>query len=172
MGRKRGQVWVETVVYLLVALLIIGGVLSFVRPKIQEIQDKIVINQMKEKLEEIDSTIKVLLQEPPGNKRKILMSMKKGQMTIDGANNKIIYEITSKHQYSENGQQFQEGNLFVTTTKKADEFAIEMMLDYSNDDLRYNSGDDSKKLTASSATYEIFLSNERVGGLRIINLEI
>ena len=39
---KKAQVWIETVIYTLIALALIGTVLAFVKPKIQEIQDKIV----------------------------------------------------------------------------------------------------------------------------------
>ena len=42
---KRGQVWVETVIYTLIALVMIGLVLSFVQPKIMELQDKATLQQ-------------------------------------------------------------------------------------------------------------------------------
>ena len=41
MNKKRGQVWVETVIYTLIALALIGTVLAFVKPKVEEMQDKI-----------------------------------------------------------------------------------------------------------------------------------
>ena len=36
--KKRGQIWVETVIYTLIALILIGLVLTFITPKIKEIQ--------------------------------------------------------------------------------------------------------------------------------------
>ena len=38
-----GQVWVETVTYTLIAIVMIGLVLSFAKPKIEELQDKTII---------------------------------------------------------------------------------------------------------------------------------
>jgi uncharacterized protein (UPF0333 family) len=38
---KRGQIWVETVVYTLIALVMIGLVLAFAKPKIEELQSDV-----------------------------------------------------------------------------------------------------------------------------------
>ena len=43
--RKKGQIWVETVIYTLIAFAMIGLALSFVKPKIDEIQDRGIIEQ-------------------------------------------------------------------------------------------------------------------------------
>ena len=43
--KKRGQIWVETVIYTLIALVMIGTILAFALPKISEIQDKSTIEQ-------------------------------------------------------------------------------------------------------------------------------
>ena len=42
---KHGQVWVETVIYTLIAFALIGTVLTFVKPKIEEMQDSAIISQ-------------------------------------------------------------------------------------------------------------------------------
>ena len=44
-GKKNGQVWVETVIYTLIAFSLIAAVLAFVKPKIDELQDKAIIEQ-------------------------------------------------------------------------------------------------------------------------------
>ena len=36
----KAQVWIETVIYLLIAFIMIGMVLAFVKPKLEDIKDK------------------------------------------------------------------------------------------------------------------------------------
>ena len=55
---SRGQVWVETVTYTLIALVLIGLVLSFTKPKIEELQDRTLIEQSIQVLKELDVAIK------------------------------------------------------------------------------------------------------------------
>ena len=50
---KRSQVWVETVIYTLIALTVIGLFISFAKPKIEEIQDKAIVEQSVAMLEDI-----------------------------------------------------------------------------------------------------------------------
>jgi len=57
MKQKRGQVWVETVIYTLIAFVMIGLVLAYAKPKIEELQDKALIEQSIEMMKDIDSTI-------------------------------------------------------------------------------------------------------------------
>ena len=41
----KGQVWIETVVYTLIAFAILGAILGFAKPKIEQLQDKSIIEQ-------------------------------------------------------------------------------------------------------------------------------
>ena len=41
----KGQIWIETVIYTLIIFVMIGLVLSFAKPKIEEMQDKAIIEQ-------------------------------------------------------------------------------------------------------------------------------
>ena len=54
---NRGQVWIETIIYTSIALLMIGLVLAYAKPKIEEFQDKATLEQSLEMVKEIDSTI-------------------------------------------------------------------------------------------------------------------
>jgi type II secretory pathway pseudopilin PulG len=101
--KKRGQVWVETVIYTLIALVIIGLFLSFARPKIEEIQDKAIIEQSITMLEDINSKILNLVQGGAGNQRVIELGIKKGTIHIDGANDAILFEIDGRYTFSEPG---------------------------------------------------------------------
>ena len=41
----KAQIWIETVIYTLIAFVILGAVLGFAKPKIEELQDKSIIEQ-------------------------------------------------------------------------------------------------------------------------------
>jgi len=98
---KKAQIWVETVVYTLIAFVMIGLVLTFIKPKIEEMQDKAIIDQSLEIIKSIDKIITEI--GIPGNKREIEIGIKKGVLKIDGTNDKIVFEIESKYEYSEVG---------------------------------------------------------------------
>ncbi|MBU1129195.1 MAG: hypothetical protein KJ949_01025, partial [Nanoarchaeota archaeon] len=99
--KKRGQVWVETMIYTLVAFALIAAVLFFVKPKVEEIRDQALIEQSLEVMKYFDSTILELGQSVSGNKREIEVGIKKGTLLIDGENEKIVFEMKSKYEYSE-----------------------------------------------------------------------
>ena len=115
---KKAQVWIETVIYTLIAFIMIGAVLSIVKPKIEELQDKAIIEQSISMMQQIDEIIRVLIEGGPGNKRQIELGIKKGVLIIDGEKDKIVFEIESRHAYSEPGANISEGNLIINTEKK------------------------------------------------------
>ena len=53
----RGQIWIETVIYTLIAFFMIGIVLAFVRPKILEFQDKIIIDRSINLMDHLNNNI-------------------------------------------------------------------------------------------------------------------
>ena len=55
--KKKAQVWIETVTYTMIALVMIGLVLAFAKPKIEELQDKTIIEQSIKILNEFNSII-------------------------------------------------------------------------------------------------------------------
>jgi len=83
--RKIGQVWIETVIYTLIAFVMMGLILSYAKPKIEEIQDNALLKQSTEMLKTIDSTI--LTMGAAGNQRTPGVTIKKGSLTIDGDGN-------------------------------------------------------------------------------------
>ena len=86
---KKGQIWVETVVYTLIAFTLIGLVLTFAKPKIEEIQDKGLIEQSIKVLDDIDLIIKTL--GGSGNQRLIMLGISKGTLNIDGKNDRLFF---------------------------------------------------------------------------------
>src|SRR3989344_4613410 len=100
---RRGQVWVETVIYTLIGIALIGLVLAILTPKIKEFRDRSVIEQTIESLNILDSKITDVL-DAPGNKRKVNMDLQRGTIVIAPINNTISYILDeSDVRYSEPG---------------------------------------------------------------------
>lgn len=168
--KKRAQVWIETVVYTLIAFVIIGAVLSFAKPKIEELQDKSLIEQSIKMLEDIDSTI-LEIKDVSGNKREIELGLRKGSLTIDSKKDKIVFEIESRYIYTEPEKLIEKGDIKIYTAEKIGKTnKINATIDYTN---RYNitwfNEDKIKTLEKTSSSYRIFVSNEEDGGSKIIN---
>jgi hypothetical protein len=173
-GNKSGQVWIETVIYTLIALTMIGLVLSFAKPKILEIQDQAVIKQSLELLKKIDSTL--LSMGCVGNQRFQEISIQKGDLKIDGENEKIIFEMKSQCVYSEPDINISDGSVTIITTKVADYYLVTLTLNYKDVyDIQFQGEDKMKTLTASSMSYSITILNngEQIeGGSPVIDFSL
>lgn len=186
--KTRGQVWIETVIYTLIAMIMIGAVLSWGKPKIEQLQDKSIIEQTIGVFEDIDSQIASVIEGGAGNKRIVEIGLKKGSIKIwgdedeDHDGNLISYEIETKYTYSEPGRDIYVGKIKIYTLKKGESNKVALTLNYDDVyDLVYNydsanpTKDESKTITQSSTPYQLTITNtgsENVDGLPIISLEI
>ena len=169
---KKAQVWIETVTYILIAFALIGLILAFARPKIQEYQDKSILEQSSKMMKVLDETIREVGNEAVGNKRNIDLRVRKGTLEINPQNNTLTFIMDSKYIYSELGKTISEENLFVTTTAKGKFNEVKMYLNYTGEyDLLQNNLTETKILTTSSTDYDLYISNK--GGSPIqIDIEI
>lgn len=174
MKKKKGQIWVETVIYTLIAFVMIGLVLSYAKPKIEELQDKIIIEQSIGIIKDISNVILSLTQGGAGNTRLIELEIKKGVLKIDGADDKIIFEIESKHIYSQPGEEYQEGDIVVITEKKGEFNLVTLIKDYDGEyNITYKEEDKLKLITKSSTPYKLLISNKgKIGNEIVIDFEI
>ena len=156
--KKRGQIWVETVIYTMIAFLMIGLVLAFARPKIEETQDKAIIEQSIALMEEIDLTISEIVQGSAGNKRIMDMGIKKGFLKINGANNSLVFELEGKYTYSEPGIEISNGNLIIVTEQIGKINNVNITRNY-NYNLTYEDGDVLKSFGKSATPYTLLISN-------------
>jgi|SRR3989344_706014 len=165
---RGGQVWVETVIYTLIALVMMGAVMSFVIPRIEEIQDKSVIEQSVRSMNDVNSVVQSVVQSGPGNKRIIQTNIKKGNFIIDGTNNEIRFEIETNYEYSEpcdkenitNCDTINVGNIVALTKKEGGTNKVILTSDYASYDLTYNGGNDEKTIGQSSSVYSISIENK------------
>lgn len=173
--KRTGQVWVETVVYTLIAFAMIGLVLSFARPKIEESKDKAVIEQSIQIMEEIDAEVQ-LIRDVPGNKRLITLYLKRGAMTFDGADDKMFFDLETEYKYSESGQIIEQGNLKIQSFEKGKFNDLNITRDYKDDEINITySGEEIQKIISAATTpYKIFISNkgEDLEKKTIIDFEI
>jgi len=161
--KKRGQVWIETVTYTLVAFVLIGLVLSFVKPKIEELQDQAIIEQSIGMIKEIDSIITEIKEGGIGNKRKIEISLKKGELEINYENDSILFLLEGNYLYSQPGEIIEEGGIEILTEEKGRNYKITLTKKYENLNITYFGKEENKIISKSPTPYTIFISNK--GGI-------
>jgi len=158
---RRGQIWVETVVYTLIGITIIGLVLAAIKPKIDEKKDEIAIGQAIEALNDIDSKI-YAVQVATGNKRAIELKVGKGEMILNVEEDYISWEMESSFEYSQEGIDVSLGKMNVTTTSLgSDLWKVRLFLDYSTIDLKYenNNQPPEHKFGSVAVPYKIIVEN-------------
>jgi len=173
MDSKKAQVWVETVVYTLIVFAMIGLVLSFVKPKIDESKDRTAIEQNIRILEEINYKINEV-KTAPGNKRIMPISIKKGNLNIDGEKDRIFFEIESQYKYSEPGIEVEEKGMVFFTKSKGEVYDINITQNYKNYNITFKNNDSLKRVHPAPGEYELILSNQAKdsSGKTIINFEL
>ncbi len=160
----KGQVWLETVVYILIGLVLIGLVLTFVTPRINEKKDRIIIEQTITALNSIDQKINEVLESGQYNKRVVEFQMSKGELTFDSQNNKIVFVLDElTRPYSEPGISIPLGRVVLQTTQDRKYSAVSITLQYNSGiDLTFNDQDVSEKITPSSQPYKFYIENKGI----------
>jgi len=154
---KRGQVWVETVIYTLIGLTIIGLVLAAALPKINAKKDEIMIDQAIQALGNIDDKI-YEVQRALGNRRTIDLNVGKGKLIIDMGGDKISWVMDSSFKYSEPGVPIPIGSLNVTT-READPWEVSLELNYGVDIRFNNQTTGTKELDSAPTPYKLIIEN-------------
>jgi len=168
---KKAQVWVETVIYTLIAITIIGLFLSFAKPKIQEIQDKSIIEQSVEMLQDINSIVLNIVQGGPGNKRVINLGIKKGTLFIDSENDVLLFEMDGRYTYTEPGVEGAQGpyinigNIIASTKKIGDISTVTLISNYSGIyNITYQGEEKMKGVSKSAAPHSVSITNKYTTG--------
>lgn len=117
--QKKAQVWVESVLYTLIGLAVIGLLLAVTRPKIAQTQDQFMIQQTIRALNEFDNKI-LEIKQATGNRRIIQFQLSKGELTINSADDSIEWKLPgSSYMYSEPGSIAWVNNIKALTEKKS-----------------------------------------------------
>jgi len=97
--RKLGQIWIETVLYTLIGLILIGLVLAFATPVIKEQKDKSLFKASVDAMNNLDVEISNVKRGGDSNIREVEVFIRKGRLIInaeqgpDLKDNAIIFEI-------------------------------------------------------------------------------
>ena len=172
--KKIGQIWIETVLYTLIGLALIGVSLAIITPKINAERDKIVVEQTINSLGILDGKINEVVEKGAGNKRIIeKFVMKKGEMFINSTGDEIVFVLSDLNKpYSEPGVVINAGRIEIVSEEAKKGSTVYLTLRYSNVNLTYP-GDDFKKFSAAATPYEFTIENlgAGTGDLDVIKIE-
>ena len=174
LNRKKGQVWIETVVYTLIAFVMIGAVLAYAKPKVEQLQDKALIEKSAGILKSIDATIMDVVTGGAGNIRNLDLGLKKGELKIDGVGDKIIFEMQTVYQHSQIDVPIENGNIVELTTKEGEDYRVSLTMNYNGKrDISYAGKDELKTISKSSTEYQLIIENKGMSEeLTLININL
>ncbi len=157
---RKAQIWVETVIYTLIGIALIGLVLAILTPKIKEFRDRSVIEQTIDSLNLIDSKIVEVL-DAPGNKRKVNLKLDKGRIEINSSRDEIKYVLgESNVRYSEPNVQLNIGRIKIFTKEINEKYEIILYLNYTYNITYAGSDSNFKDFSPVSIPYEFFIENK------------
>lgn len=163
---RRGQVWVETVIYTLIGLALIGLVLGIITPKINERQNRIIVEQSIDSVKVFDELINEVLQSGGGNVRSIpSFRLKEGEIYINGEGNSIELVLKNlKSAYSQPGAPIQFGSVKVLTEENAKTYTTTLKVDYDEIiDITYEGENETGKFNKASVPYKFIIENSGNG---------
>ena len=165
MERKKAQIWVETVVYTLIGISIIGILLAIATPRINEMRDRLIIDQTIDSFNEIHGRI-VEIQGAPGNQRTLGLKLSRGNLIIDAEENEIRWQMTSNYLYSQPGTPVSVGRIAVLT-EESNPYTIYLTLSYPNLNLTVSDQETIRELGESPTQYNLIFQNKGSGRINI-----
>ena len=172
---KKGQVWIETVLYTLIGLALMGLVLAFVVPKIGQEKDSLIVEQTINSLNVLDDKINVLLESGPDNKRIIEFGLSRGDLYFNSETDEIIINLAElKKPYTEPGIEVNFGRIKVLSVQGKKTSDVQLKLDYKAiANIEFAGKDEIKIINPASRPYKFSIENlGRKGGLfEVINFD-
>jgi len=159
--RKNGQVWIETVLYTLVGLILIGLVLAYAIPKITSSQERLAVEQTVAAMKTLDKTITSIVELGSGNVRSYDLTFKKGEFYINGTGDSILFVLRDmKKEYSQPEFPVEDGRIEILTRQERDKYSVYLKLDYNNyANITYIEKDVSQKFSQAPTPYRFKISN-------------
>lgn len=157
---KLSQIWVETAVYTLIGLTIIGILLSIANPQIEKIKDRSIIKQTIDSVNTLDDKISEV-EQSPANVGIIDLRVAKGRLVINSTNDSVVYIMEdTRLELSQIDQEIREGNIFIKTIKHGNRFSIFLTRHYYGLNITYSGADMDKILQAAASPYKIRIENQ------------
>ncbi len=155
--KKKGQVWIETVIYTLIGLTIIGLVLAVALPKINEKKDEVMIGQAIQAMGSIDDKV-YEVQRALGNRRTVNLEIGKGRVIIDMDEDSISWVMDSDKKYSEPGIEVPMGSLNILT-EETDPWTVTLKINYAVDIRFGETTVGTKELDSAPTPYKLMIEN-------------
>jgi type II secretory pathway pseudopilin PulG len=164
--KKYGQIWVETVIYTLIGLALIGIVLAIATPKINQARDKIVVEQTIDALNKFDEKMIEVLDRGLGNSRNIdTFTMKRGELRFDAPNDIIEFSLDDlKEPYSQPGEIIEFGRVKILSERLGKDNKVTLYLEYGGiANLQFAGNDvDVRKFDSAAIPYKFSMRNEGI----------
>ncbi len=168
---KNAQVWVETVIYTLIGLTLIGVVLSLALPKINAYKDRVIVEQSIDAMNSFDAKIKEVIDAGPGNVRKVdFFFIKRGNLEVNGEADEILFEIDKLTKpYSEIGRTINVGPLYLITIKNGKTSNVKIASAYYHiANLTYAGKEIQQVFSESSTPYSFSIENKGVSNGKVL----
>lgn len=156
---KTGQIWIETVLYTVITLVLIGIVLSLVNPRINEAKDRLAVDQSIQSLSAIDEKINVVSDNGQGNVRIVEFTMKRGSLIINSTSNAIQFIVSDLSKpYSEAGVEVPHGRIKILSEVEGKSSRTILTIEYPLN-ITFDGVDSDKTLNAAPTPYRLAIHN-------------
>jgi hypothetical protein len=156
--KKRGQVWIETVIYTLIGLAIMGMVLAVAKPKIDEFATMKNVDQTLEAMQNIDAKIIESLA-AQANQRTADVKVSKGTLFFNLTESRIYWIVEASYKYSEENMPITKG-AFTVTTYRDDGWKVRIEKSYPNLDFEFDDRTDGiRELQPAPTPHKLIMLN-------------
>jgi type II secretory pathway pseudopilin PulG len=155
----RGQIWVETVLYTLLGLGLMGLVLAFALPKITAAQERAIVEQSIQSMDALYGALETVQTRGVGNVKVVSFSLQAGSVLIDGVQDTLVLTLPEqKSIYSQPGSPLTHGPITILTEERAGMYQVRLTVTLPDTNLTVNGKDIQKTLNAVSTTHRITVS--------------
>ena len=173
--RKKGQIWVSTVLYISLSLVAMTVILGAGLPMLNRMKERNTVIESKTMMHAVSDAISTVVTEGPGSRRVLdPVIIKGGKLIFDVGDNKVRWEMKTEtmlmepceandnNECSDTNLIQREGDveMYLLETFVVDEYMVNLLLDYSrvNIDLQYT--DKNKIKGPLVGSYLIAISND------------
>ena len=156
---KKGQIWIETAIYTLIGLTIIGIILSIATPQIEKIKERSIITQTEDALNQLNVEIQKV-EQTEGSVKIVSFKITKGRLDIDPRNNRTVFTLEdTKLEFSEEGQKIKQGDIYFSTDKSGRRFDVSLELIHEGVNVTFSGDKKLKTLHGAGTPYKIRIEN-------------
>lgn len=165
---KKGQIWVETVLYTVIIISIITLILALTIQSINKQKDEAIVAQSIDALNTMDQKIKDVSHDT-GNVRIVDFNLRKGKLFISGKNDTITLMINDLGDpYSQPDIELNEGNVKILTTQGPKKSSVNLTLKY-NFNMTYDGNDEEVAFSQASTAYKFSIENSKTIDIREVS---